>query len=172
MHLQYLQMRHLQILIRNAISFFMEKQKINQAKLGRFGSCGRHLKILGTWMDKTMHERLEPLGLSLSHYTIIMSLFEKDGCTQAEIGKEVMLPAYAITRYIDKLESLGYVKRKRHESSRRSYRILLTDAGKDLAPALYGASESANELFLSPLEENQKAEFLKILSMLSTHFNI
>ena len=165
-------MRHLQILVRNAIVFYMKKQTINQVKLGRLGSCGRHLKILGTWMDKTMHERLEPLGLSLHQYTIIMSLFEKDGSTQVEIGKKVMLPAYAITRYIDKLESLGYVKLKKHESSRRSYRILLTDAGKDLAPALYGASESANELFLSPLEENQKTEFLKILNTLATHFNI
>ena len=165
-------MRLLQISIKDAIVFFMKKQTINQARLGRFNSCGRHLKILGAWMEKIMHDGLEPLGLSLNQYTIIMSLLEKDGCTQAEIGKKVMLPAYAITRYIDNLESLGYVKRKRHESSRRSYRISLTKAGRDLAPALYETSESANELFLSPLEENQKVEFLKILSMLATHINV
>ena len=35
-----------------------------------------------------------------------MSLFEKDGCTQAEIGKKVMLPAYAITRYTDNGDSI------------------------------------------------------------------
>ncbi|MBW2634386.1 MAG: MarR family transcriptional regulator, partial [Deltaproteobacteria bacterium] len=105
-------------------------------------------------MDKKMRETLEPLGLSLSQFTIIMILLEKDGLTQVDIGQEVMLPAYATTRNIDRLESLGYVKRKRHESSRRSYRILLTDEGRDLAPALYRATKSVNELFLSPLEEN------------------
>ena len=123
-------------------------------------------------MDGKMHERLEPLGLSLSQFTIIMVLLEKDGLTQVDIGRKVMLPAYATTRNIDKLESLGYVTRKRHESSRRSYRIVLTEEGRDLAPALYEASESVNDLVLSPLEESQKAEFLRILSMLAAHINV
>ena len=155
----------------------MQKQKnktqpLNRAKSVRFSSCGWHLKFLGTWMDIKMQKRLKSLNLSISQFAIIMILLEKDGLTQVEIGHEIMLPAYATSRYIDKLESLGYVKRKRHESSRRSYRIYLTKAGRDLAPALYGVSESANELFLSPLEENQKVEFLKILSMLGTHINV
>ena len=117
-------------------------------------------------MDGKMHERLEPLGLSLSQFTIIMVLLEKDGLTQVDIGRKVMLPAYATTRNIDKLESLGYVTRKRHESSRRSYRIVLTEEGRDLAPALYRATKSVNELFLSQLEEDQQTEFQRILRIL------
>jgi len=145
---------------------------IGEAKSVRLNSSGWYLKILGTWMDKMMHERLVPLGLSLNQFIIIMTLLEEDGLSQVDIGQKTMLPAYATTRNIDKLVSLGYVKRKRHESSRRSYRIVLTEAGKGLAPTLYGASESMNKLFLSPLEENQKAEFLKTLKMLSAHLNI
>jgi len=117
-------------------------------------------------MDKKMHERLVPLGLSLNQFIIIMTLLERDGLTQIDIGQKTMLPAYAMTRNIDKLESLGYVKRKRHESSRRSYRIVLTEEGRDLAPTLYRATKSVNELFLSQLEEDQKTEFQKILRIL------
>ena len=113
-----------------------------------------------------MHERLMPLGLSLNQFTIIMTLLEKDGLTQVDICQQTMLPAYATTRNIDKLESLGYVKRKRHESSRRSYRIVLTKEGRDLGPALYRATKSANELFLSQLEEDKKTEFKRILRKL------
>ena len=145
---------------------------IGETKSVRLNSSGWYLKILGTWMDKKMHERLVPLGLSLNQFTIIMTLLEKDGLTQVDIGQQTMLPAYATTRNIDKLESLGYVKRKRHESSRRSYRIVLTEEGRDLAPALYEASESVNDLVLFPLEESQKAEFLIILSMLAAHINV
>lgn len=147
-------------------------QPLNRAKSLRFSSCGWHLKFLGTWMDIKMHERLKSLNLSISQFAIIMILLEKDGLTQVKIGHEAMLPAYATSRNIDKLKSLGYVKRKRHESSRRSYRILLTEAGRDLAPALYEASESVNDLFLSPLEESQKTEFLRTLSMLAAHINV
>ena len=123
-------------------------------------------------MDIKMHERLKSLDLSISQFAIILILHEKNGLTQVEIGHEAMLPAYHTSRNIDKLKSLGYVKRKRHESSRRSYRILLTEAGRDLAPGLYEASDSINNLLLSPLEESQKTEFLRTLSMLAAHINV
>ena len=119
-------------------------------------------------MDNQMNERLEPLGLSLNQFTIIMALLEQEGLTQVEIGQRVMLPGYATTRNIDKLESLGYVKRQKHETSRRSYRILLTETGRALAPDLYRATKSVNERFLSPLKEEQQAEFLRILTALAS----
>jgi DNA-binding MarR family transcriptional regulator len=118
--------------------------------------------MLSTWMDNQMNERLKPLGLSLKQFGIIMTLLEQEGLTQVEIGQRVMLPGYTTTRNLDKLESLGYVKRKSHETSRRSHRIWLTDAGRALAPDLYEASKSVNERFLSPLEAEQKAEFIKM----------
>jgi DNA-binding MarR family transcriptional regulator len=123
-------------------------------------------------MDNQMNKRLAPLGLSLSQFAIIMTLLEQEGLTQVEIGQRVMMPGYATTRNIDKLESLGYVKRKRHESSRRSYRIRLTEAGKALAPDLYRATQSVNERFLSPLDAEQKAEFIKILSVLASELGL
>jgi len=147
-------------------------QRLNRSKPVHSSSCGWHLKFLMTWMDIKMNERLKSLGLSISQFTIIMILLEKDGITQVEISHKVMLPAYHTSRNIDKLKSLGFVKRKRHESSRRSYRILLTEAGRDLAPALYEASKSVNNLLLSPLEESQKTEFLRTLNMLAAHINV
>ena len=138
----------------------------------RLSSCGYYIKILGAWMDNKMNERLEPLGLSLTQFVIMMILLEEDSLTQVEIGQKAALPGYATTRNLDKLESLGYVKRKRHESSRRSYRIQLTDAGRDLAPALYRATTSVNELLLSPLTEEQKTEFKRILNLLSSKLKV
>jgi len=147
----------------------IDNPQINEeTKSVRINSSGWYIKVLGTLMDKELQERLVPLGLSLNQFTIIMTLLERDGQTQVDIGRKTMLPAYATTRNIDKLESLGYVQRKRHESSRRSYRILLTDSGKNLAPTLYQTTKSVNSLFLSHLDENQKGEFLRILKMLTS----
>ncbi len=116
-------------------------------------------------MDSRLNERLEPFGLSIGQFAIIMTILEQEGLTQSEIGQRTMLPSYATTRKIDKLESLGYVRRQKHEASRRSYRIMLTKAGKALAPDLYQATKSVNELFLSTLEEEQKTELLNILTV-------
>ncbi len=148
------------------------KKSSDETRSIRLGSCGWYLKTLGTWMDNQMNEKLEPLGLSLSQFAIIMTLLEQEGLTQVEIGQRVKLPGYATTRNIDKLEFLGYVKRQKHESSRRSYRILLTEAGRALAPDLYRATKSLNERFLSPLEEEQKTELLRILTVVASKLGL
>jgi DNA-binding MarR family transcriptional regulator len=99
------------------------RRQSDETSFVRLGSYGWYLKILGTWMDNKMNEELAPLGLSLNQFAIIMTILEQEGLTQSEIGQRVMQPSYATTRNIDKLESLGYVKRQRHEGCRRSYHI-------------------------------------------------
>jgi len=148
------------------------RQRSDETRSIRLGSCGWYLKTLATWMDNQMNERLKPLGLSLSQFAIIMTLLEQEGLTQVEIGQRVMLAGYATSRNIDKLESLGYVKRQRHEASRRSYRIVLTEAGQALAPDLYRATESVNERFFSLLEEEQKVELLRILTVVASKLGV
>jgi DNA-binding MarR family transcriptional regulator len=148
---------------------FMQKQtdlkkQSDETRSIRLNSAGWYLKILGTWMDKNLTEELKSLGFSLNHFAIIMTLLEQDGLTQSEIGERVLLPGYATTRNIDKLESMGYLKRKKHESSRRSFRILLTVEGRALAPNLHQATKNVNELFLSYIEKEKKDEFLNILA--------
>jgi DNA-binding MarR family transcriptional regulator len=140
------------------------KNQSEETRSVRLSSHGWYFKILGTWIDNQLNEELAPFGLSLNQFAIIMTILEQEGLTQSEIGQKVMQPSYAITRNIDNLESLGYVKRKRHEGCRRSYHILLTEAGRALAPDLYRATKSVNELFLSSLEEEQQRELLKTLA--------
>ncbi|MFT5730006.1 MAG: DNA-binding MarR family transcriptional regulator [Desulforhopalus sp.] len=138
----------------------------NKKNIG-YNSIGWYLRALGMWMDRQMIQKLEPFGLTLDQFAIIMILFKQDRITQVEIGVEAMQPAYATTRNLDKLESLGYIRRHKHESSRRSHRVMLTDEGRKLVPALAEASRSVKESFLLPLEEEQKAGLLKTLSILS-----
>lgn len=140
------------------------KNQSDETRSVRLSSHGWYFKILGTWIDNQLNEELAPLGLSLNQFAIIMTILEQEGLTQSEIGQRVMQPSYMTTRNIDKLESLGYVKRQRHEGCRRSYHILLTEAGSALAPKLYRATESVNELFLSSLGEEQQKELLKTLA--------
>lgn len=156
---------------RNTQSMKKKNDKLNgsiDTLIKSFDSCGWYMRVLGTCLDTMMNERLKPLGLSLSQFAIVMTLHEEDGLTQIEIGQKVMLPAYTTSRQIDKLESLGYVKRSSHSSSRRCHRVVLTDDGKNLAPALFAASKSVNDQFLSPLTDAQKAELMELLGLLTS----
>lgn len=112
---------------------------------------------------------LKPLGLSMSQFAVMMTLLENDGFTQIEIGRQLTMPGSAITRNIDRLEQVGFVKRHNHETSRRSYRIYLTDEGRAIAPQLYSLVEGVNKHFLSSLSLTDRNKFQTILAELFSH---
>ncbi len=132
----------------------------------RKSSTGWLIKSLGAWLDDQMDIRLTPPGLSRGQFAIIMTLLENDGMIQAEIGRKILMPGYAITRNIDKLELNGLVKRQRHKSSRRAHSICLTKAGRELAPALFSIVKDVNRAFLESIDDKDKKELNEILSKL------
>ena len=149
----------------------MEKRKKssgeqNSAGKIRQGSTGWLVKSLGAWLDIQMDLRLKPLGLSRSQFTIIMTLLEGDELTQAEIGRKVLMPGYATTRNIDKLELNGLLERQPHKSSRRAHNIYLTEKARELAPALFSIVKEVNQTFLESIDGRDRNKFNTILSRL------
>lgn len=139
----------------------------NPAKTARKSSIGWLVKSLGTWLDSQMDIQLEPLGLTKAQFTIIMALLENDGVTQAEIGRKILMPGYATTRNIDKLELNELLERQHHKSSRRAHSIYLTAKGRKLAPALFAIVKDVNGVFLESINDKDKKELTKILSRLN-----
>lgn len=132
----------------------------------RENSTGWIIKSLGGWLDKQMESGLKSLGLSMGQFAIMMTLLERDGLTQVEIGRRLSMPGSATTRHIDRLEELEFVKRQQHETSRRSYRICVTDKGVAIAPHLYTLITEVNEQFLASLSDTNKKDFQAILEKL------
>jgi len=149
----------------------MDKQKKTTADQKpaseiRKSSTGWLIKSLGVWLDDQMDIRLAPLGLSKGQFAIIMTLLENEGVTQAEIGRKILMPGYAITRNIDKLELNELLKRQRHKSSRRAHSIYLTKKGRELAPALFSVVKDVNRVFLESIDDRNRKELNEMLSML------
>lgn len=138
----------------------------NTATTTRRGSTGWLIKSLGTWLDNQMDLQLKHLGLSRGQFAIIMTLLEGDGLTQAEIGRKISMPGYATTRNLDKLEITGLLVRQKHETSRRSHRINLTQKGKDLAPKLFAIVKDVNDTLLASFSDSEVNVLQKMLSQL------
>lgn len=132
----------------------------------RKSSTGWLINSLGAWLDNQMDIRLTPPGLSKAQFAIIMTLLENDGVTQADIGRKILMPGYATTRNIDKLELNGLVKRQRHKSSRRAHSIYLTEQGRELAPALFSIVKDVNRVFLESIDDKDIKKLNEILSRL------
>ncbi len=135
----------------------------SRAQEVRQTSVGWMLKVLCTQLDADMTKSLKPLGLNLAQFAILMTLLEREGLTQTEIGGKIAMPGYAMTRSIDALEDMQYVERRKDERSRRSYRIYLTDDGRAVGPLLFKIVGKINTDLLSPLDVSEQRQFTALL---------
>lgn len=75
---------------------------------------------------------LDPLGLTYTQYIALVALWEEDGQTVSQLGERMFLESNTLTPILKKLESLGYLHRRRDSDDERVVRVSLTDEGRRL----------------------------------------
>jgi len=89
-------------------------------------------------MKSALQRRFKQRGYDITteQWSILLSLWEKDGRTQQEIADKTCKNKANITRFIDDLERSGYVMRKPDIADRRKYAVHLTARGQNLRKKL------------------------------------
>lgn len=75
---------------------------------------------------------LDELGVTYTQWIIIVALWEEDGQSVKSLGDKLFLESNTLTPILKKLESLGYLQRRRDPADERQVIISLTQAGRDL----------------------------------------
>jgi MarR family transcriptional regulator, organic hydroperoxide resistance regulator len=81
-------------------------------------------------MTKVYQPFLKSLKLTYPQYLVLLVLWEKNVRKVSEIGQVLFLDSGTLTPILKKLETLGYVQRKRCETDERCVWIHLTAAGR------------------------------------------
>ncbi len=133
-------------------------------------SADRHI---GTALRETyrafaraLTQNLAPLGLTLSMWFALRSLWEVDGLSQAELGRRIELNPAAVVAVVNALQVAGLVKRRRTRKDRRVYNVFLTAVGRKLrtrATALALQVDARAMRGTKPEEIGQVLEILKRL---------
>ncbi|MDJ0820799.1 MAG: MarR family transcriptional regulator [Paracoccaceae bacterium] len=132
----------------------------------RTTSIGWMIQRIARRLDRAMETRLAQHDLSVSQFAVMMTVLETEGLTQAEIGQQFSMPAYAISRALDHLEKAGYVARRPHPTSRRAHTIHATPSGVALGPQLFKIVQEVNAALVGGLSEADKNTFRDILTRL------
>lgn len=114
-------------------------------------------------LRKSFTRHLEPLGLKVLDYSILVLVAANPEVNQKQLGQalDVAAPNMAIT--IDRLAERGWVERVRSTRDRRAMLIHLTPAGRELvarAEAIAATMEQASLRVLSPAERALLTELL------------
>jgi DNA-binding MarR family transcriptional regulator len=75
---------------------------------------------------------LDELGVTYTQWIAIVALWEEDGQTMSGLGEKLFLESNTLTPILKKLESLGYLVRRRDPKDERQVIVSLTDAGRAL----------------------------------------
>jgi len=105
-------------------------------------------------------------------YDALLELRRAGGCglRQYELGKQMLLAQYNLSRLSDRLEKAGYAARKTCPDDCRGHNLVITDAGLDLlarmAPDYLEAIEKHFTLYLEPSDLPQ---LIRILDRFPKH---
>jgi DNA-binding MarR family transcriptional regulator len=114
-----------------------------------------------------LNELLRPFELTFPRYEGLMLLhYSRNGSLPlGKMGSRLQVHPTSVTNIIDGLEGLGYVKRERHESDRRTTLARITPTGRRAAN---DATEALNEARFGtePLRKGQLEEIFALLKPL------
>lgn len=75
---------------------------------------------------------LAPLGLTYPQYLVLVALWENDAQKVGDLGKRLDLETNTLTPLLKRMESAGYLTRRRNPEDERSLIVTLTDKGQAL----------------------------------------
>ena len=81
---------------------------------------------------KRYRPMLEEIGLTYTQYIAMMVLWETNCISSKQLGRRLFLDSGTLTPVLKKLESMGYVNRKRDEKDERNLILTLTEEGTAL----------------------------------------
>jgi DNA-binding MarR family transcriptional regulator len=91
-------------------------------------------------LNKAYKPILEELGLTYPQYIAIIALWEEDDQTISGLAEKLFLESNTVTPLLQKLEAMGYVRRRRDAKDERQVRVGLTEAGHRLRQSAIGKS--------------------------------
>lgn len=132
------------------------------------------LPYLGHLLNRTAHEvgqqadaGLEPLGLRVKHYMILLLLTQVGtALPQKAIGERLQIDRNTMVSLIDELEERHFVARVRDPHDRRAYAISLTEQGCAVAVQAGQVIEATDAQFAQALTVAELQQLIALLSKL------
>jgi DNA-binding MarR family transcriptional regulator len=108
--------------------------------------------------------RLQPLGLTLPHYLLLMTLVRAGPLSQMDLGDRACINRTRMVGLLDDLERQRLAERRRDAADRRVYIIHLTESGRTLLSQARAAQEATEARWLETLTAPEQVQFRALLA--------
>lgn len=143
-----------------------ERPDLDAAPMGVFGRIAR-IALLQRDASET---RLARFGINAAEFDVLATLRrsgEPFQLTPGQLARSAMITSGGMTGRLNRLESRGLLVRESNDTDRRSVRVRLTDAGRQLVDEAVAEHLAAEEALLAPLSAAERARLAALLSRLT-----
>ena len=126
----------------------------------------KNLPSLSRKYLKLIDQKLAAYQLSSSTYYYIIKLYEFGDLTQDKLVQLTGLNASNVTRAIQKLIFLDYIKRIQNPEDRRGFILSLDDKGDQLYPIIQSILLQVKDELLETLNSKEKEQFITLIKKL------
>ncbi len=88
---------------------------------------------------------LKDLGLTYTQFLVLVTLWAQNNQLVSDIGKQLFLESSTLTPLLKRMQSKGYIHRKRDDNDERKVRVTLTALGQSIQKKTSGFSASVLE---------------------------
>ena len=122
-------------------------------------------------MRRCNHLLYHKFSLNFSQNRILLVLHREGPMTQKALMCKMQIQPGSLSEVLSKVESAGYVERRRCEDDRRNCEIRLTPDGVKQAEAFEKDRQDMAQLLFETLDEQEKQTLFAILTKLHDHWN-
>ena len=121
------------------------------ATTGNDSDIVKWLSIANRYTRIALDRRLQPYRLNASMYYYILRLHEHPRLTQDKLISLTYLNTSNVTRAVNQLVNLGYVRKRQSKLDRRVYELSLTKRGERIYPEIVKLRQEVAENLLTEI---------------------
>jgi DNA-binding MarR family transcriptional regulator len=117
-------------------------------------------------LNQTFRRRLLHTGVTPDQFTALRTLLEHEpqGLTQSGLTRLIASDPNTIAALVERMESMGWIRRVRHERDRRAYRLRLLPVGRETYERVRDIAIALQTEVLAGWPEKKREEFLEDLA--------
>ncbi len=103
-----------------------------------------------------LKKRLLEYGLTPAQYLVLEALWEEEGQSAGDIGKQLMLDSATLSGILERMTEKGWIVKETDDADKRFVRIYLADKAKEIHGVLVEEGERTNAEILGGLGLEEK----------------
>jgi len=125
------------------------------------------LSIANRYTRIALDRRLQPYRLNASMYYYILRIHERPRLTQDKLINLTYLNPSNVTRAINQLVNLVYVRKRQSKADKRVYELSLTKRGEELYPEIVKLRQEVADNLLADVPAEQHDELVALVRQLA-----